>query len=327
VEDIVQAAQRIADEVLFPAALATDSSDVVSRELLDVLAEAGLFGIVAPREAGGLDADFATVCAVQEALASGCLTTAFLWAQHIGLVRALAASGDSDLAAQWLAPLAKGEIRAGLALGGALPRPTLRALPDGPGWLLDGVSPFVSGWTRIDVVHAAARSADDEIVWLIVDAADGESVRADPLHLTALNATATVRVTFDRLPVAGDRVTSRHRVGGGTPPEVLRMHAALALGVAARCCRLLGPTPLDSELAALRAELDRLGPGTAAARAAAGELAVRAAAALMTARGSRSLLVADHAQRLAREALFTLVYALRPESRAALLTRLGAESG
>jgi hypothetical protein len=135
------------------------------------------------------------------------------------------------------------------------------------------------------------------------------------------------RVTFDRLPVGGDRVTSRHRVGGGTPPEVLRMHAALALGVAARCCRLLGPTPLDSELAALRAELDRLGPGTAAARAAAGELAVRAAAALMTTEGSRSLLADDHAQRLAREALFTLVYALRPASRAALLTKLGAASG
>src|SRR6266487_155398 len=75
------------------------------------------------------------------------------------------------------------------------------------------------------------------------------------------------------------------------------------------------------------AELDRLGPGIAAARAAAGELAVRAACALMTARGSRSLLAADHAQRLAREAIFTLIYALRPESRAALLARLGAQEG
>ena len=52
---------------------------------------------------------------------------------------------------------------------------------------------------------------------------------------------------------------------------------------------------------------------------------MRAACALMTARGSRSLLAADHAQRLAREAIFTLIYALRPESRAALLARLGAQ--
>ena len=38
----------------------------------------------------------------------------------------------------------------------------------------------------------------------------------------------------------------------------------------------------------------------------------------------RSLLAAGHAQLLAREALFTLVYALRPASRAALLGTLGA---
>lgn len=317
-------AERVADEVLFPAALATDASDMVPRELLDALSGAGLYGVTAPKDAGGLDADFGTVCAVQEALASGCLTTAFLWAQHVGLVRALAAGGNPDLSARWLAPLARGEILAGLALGGALPRPTLRALPDRHGWLLDGLSPFVSGWGHLDVVHAAARTADDQIVWLIVDAAEGDSVRADRIRLAALNATATVRVTFDRLPVSADRVTARHPVSDRTPPEVLRMHAALALGVAVRCCRLLGPSSLDSELRALRTELDRLGPGTAVARAAAGELAVRAASALMTAEGSRSLLTADHAQRLAREALFTLVYALRPASRAALLGRLGA---
>jgi alkylation response protein AidB-like acyl-CoA dehydrogenase len=322
--EIVQTAQRIADEVLFPAAVATDAGDLVPRELLDVLAGAGLYGLAAPRDADGLDADFGTVCAVQEALASGCLTTAFIWAQHLGLVRALAVGRDPELTARWLAPLARGEVRAGVALGGARPEPTLRARPDGPGWRLDGTSPFVSGWGRIDVIHAAARAADGDIVWLLVDAAAGPSVRVERIELAALNATGTVRMTFDQLSVAADRVTDKHPAGGGTPPEVLRMHAALALGVAARCARLLGPGPLDAELAALRTELDQLGPGTGAARAAAGELALRAAAAVMTAEGSRSLLTADRGQLLAREALFTLVYALRPESRTALLATLTA---
>ena len=257
--DIVQVAQRIADDVLFPAALSTDASDVIPRELLDVLADAGLYGLVAPEESGGLGADFGTVCAVQEALASGCLTTAFLWTQHIGLVRALGAGGRPDLRARWLGPLARGEVRAGVALGGALPQPTLRARPDGPGWLLEGVSPFVSGWGRIDVLHAAARTPDNQIVWLLVDAVEGPSVRAERLRLAALNATATVRVTFDQLPVPAGRVTGQHPVSGGTAPQVLRMHAALALGVTARCCQLLGPTSLDSELGSLRTEL---GPGS-----------------------------------------------------------------
>jgi alkylation response protein AidB-like acyl-CoA dehydrogenase len=320
--DVVQVAQQIADEVLFPAALEADAADAVPRELLDALAGAGLYGLAAPPDAGGLGASFADACAVHEALAGGSLATAFVWAQHHGLVRALAAGGHPELAASLLGPLARGEVRAGVALAGLLPRPALRAVPDAGGWLLEGESPFVSGWGRIDVLHAAAR-AGDEIVWLLVDASEGPRLHAEPLKLAALNATATVRVRFDRLHLGAGRVIGRHPAGEGTAPEVLRIHAAFALGVAARCCRMLGPTPLDAELSSVRAELDRLGPGTAAARALAGELALRAAAALMTAQGSRSLLVSDHGQRLAREAMFVLVYALRPASRAALLTRLG----
>ena len=322
--DCLETARRLADDVLFPAALATDAAEAVPVELLDALADAGLYGLAAPREVGGLEVDFATVCAVQEALASGCLTTSFVWAQHLGLVHSLAESTSAELRATWLPRVARGETRAGLALGGALPQPTLRAHRTADGWLLDGSSPFLSGWGLIDVVHTAARTDDDDIVWLIVDAVEGPSLRVERLRLVALDATATVRAVFDGLPVPAERMTASHPAGGETPPEVLRLHASLALGVAARCCRLLGPTALDAELDSLRAELDELGPGIAAARAAAGELAVRAAAALMTAAGSRSLLLAEHAQRLAREALFVLVYALRPASKQALLARLGA---
>lgn len=315
--DVVARARQLADEVLFPAALATDAADAVPLEMLDALADAGLYG-------SALDGDFATICAVQEALASGCLTTAFLWVQHIGLLHRLAASGDDGLRDRWLERLATGEARAGLGLGGALPEPTLHARAEGDGWVLDGVSPFVSGWGRIDVVHMAAR-AGDEIVWLIVDARESPELQVERLRLAVLDATATVRATFDGLTVAGDRVTGRHPAGGPTPPEVIRLHAALGLGVASRCCRLLGPSPLDDELAACRAELDRLDPETIFhSRAAAGELALRAAAALAVAEGSRSLLAADHAQRLAREALFALVYALRPDSKEALLVQLRA---
>ncbi len=322
--DIVKVAERFADEVLFPAANETDASDAIPAGLLDALASAGLYGIAAPSEAGGLDADFGTMCAVLEALSGGCLSTAFVWMQHVSVVRAVAASGNTALAGRWLAPLARGEVRAGLALGGALPRPTLQASADGDGWLVEGESPFVSGWGLTDVVHAAAR-AGDEVVWLLVDAHEASALRAERLHLIALDSTATVRLHFGGLPVPPDRVTGTHPAGDRSSPELLRMHASLPLGVASRCTRLLGPSPLDAELAGLRTELDQLGPGTAAARAAAGELAVRAASALVITEGSRSLLAGGHASRLAREALFTQVYALRPASKDALLARLGAQ--
>jgi alkylation response protein AidB-like acyl-CoA dehydrogenase len=323
--DAVETAQHLADDVLFPAALETDRADVLPIELLDAIAAAGLYGLASPVAVGGLGAGFETVCAVWEALASGCLTTAFVWGQHIGLVHSLTESSTPELQAAWLGPLTKGTIRAGLALGGALPQPTLHASRAAGGWRLDGFSPFVSGWNRVDVLHTATRTENNEVVWLIVDAAEGSAFAVERLRLVALNATATVRADFSGLIVPDDRVTAIHPFGGATPPEVLRIHASLALGVTARCCRLLGPSRLDEELADCRRRLDALDAETIAAdRASAGALAVRAATALMTAAGSRSLLHTEHAQRLAREALFTAVYALRPASRDALLTALGA---
>ena len=103
-----------------------------------------------------------------------------------------------------------------------------------------------------------------------------------------------------------------------------------ALGVARRCCRLLGSGALDEELTACRERLDDALEADAAAmalaRADASELAVRATAALAVRDGSSSITTASHAQRLAREAVFLLVFGSRPAIKAALLRKLGAAS-
>lgn len=102
-------------------------------------------------------------------------------------------------------------------------------------------------------------------------------------------------------------------------PAGLRPNGSLALGVAKRCCRLLGPSPLDDELAACRAALDTCAPESMpAARAAAAELAQRAATALVVHEGSGSITTASHPQRLAREAMFLLVFGSRRSIKAEL---------
>src|SRR5437660_4576466 len=105
-------------------------------------------------------------------------------------------------------------------------------------------------------MHTAARTDDGRLIWALVDAAESDTVSAQRLRLVALNATATMRVEFRDHPVAAERVTSVVPYQDGTtPPEVLRMHASMALGVARRACRLLGPSPPDEELRSIRAEL------------------------------------------------------------------------
>jgi len=67
-----------------------------------------------------------------------------------------------------------------------------------------------------------------------------------------------------------------------------------------------------------------LGLDLEAAGLVAEELAIRATAALAVRDGSQAISVDQHAQRLAREAVFLLVFGSRPGIKSALLRRLGA---
>ena len=67
-----------------------------------------------------------------------------------------------------------------------------------------------------------------------------------------------------------------------------------------------------------------LGLDLEAAGLVAEELAIRATAAPAVRDGSQAISVDQHAQRLAREAVFLLVFGSRPGIKSALLRRLGA---
>jgi len=330
--DVLAAARQLADDLLFPDAMRVDGLDVLPVAHLDALAAAGLYGVPVPAEAGGLGLDLAATCAVTEELAGGCLATTFVWLQHRGVVMTLAAEGTpAVLRDRWLGPACRGEVRGAIALGGLLPGPPLlRARPDGGGWRLDGEAPWVTGWGLTDLLLVAARGPDGDIVSLILDAAAQPGLTVTRERLAAVNASVTVRLGFDGVLVPGERWTGQvpFDPAENLRPDRLRINGSLALGLVRRCTRLLGPGPLDDELAACRQRLDDAvgGPADAMAqaRAAASELAVRAAAALAVRDGSRSVTVDQHVQRLAREAMFLLVFATRPGIKSALLRRLGA---
>lgn len=319
--DALREAERIADEVLFPAAPDVDAQDRVPH--LDLLAGAGYYGLASPEST--LDVpDYPAVQRIVETFASGCLATAFVWVQHHGAVIAVAETRNQDLRAEYLSPLTTGRCRAGLAAGAAVrpgpPLLTAEAVPGG--WVFDGEAPWVTGWNMIDVVHVAARDEHDVLVWALVDTAD--LAASEPLDLVAVRASRTVTVRFDRLFVPHARVTStitrtEHLKGD---PESLRFTGSLALGVARRAIRLVGHD--ETELDAVRQRLHEAGDDQIpAARAQAADLALRTAAALVVHDGSRAVLPRAHGQRLMREATFLLVFGTRPGIRAALLDRFG----
>jgi alkylation response protein AidB-like acyl-CoA dehydrogenase len=318
---VLDTARRIADEVLFPAAMKVDGADRVPAAHLDLLAEEGFYGFAADGTV-----DLTTAARVVETLASGCLATTFVWLQHHGAVRAVAASTLSGVPEKWLEPLVRGQCRAGVVLAGLRPGPaSVRVRAAEGGYLINGEAPWVTGWSMVDVLHTAARDEDDTIVWLLVDAVSGPTLAVEPLELAAVNASRTVSVRFTDHFVPADRLTGSmpYRDWPARDAAGLRMNGSLALGVVARCCALVGGARMVDELDAARRALDEAGPEELpAARAAASVLATRAATTLAVTVGSRSILVDEHPQRLIREAAFLLVFGSRPAIRESLLGRL-----
>ena len=312
--------------MLFPGALEADAAELVPIDRLDRLAAAGFYGLAGPEDTGGMGVDFATALEVIEVIASGCLTTAFVWIQHLGAVRAVGAARPA-LRDAWLARLRSGAVRAGVAFS-ALRRtgpPILTADADGDGWRFNGYAPWVTGWGRVDVIRAAARRDGGDIVWALVDATAGPTLRAEPLRLAAVNASGTVTVSFDHHLVPADRVISIQRFDEWQSADRanLRVNGSLALGVTRRCAALLVSDSLATELAECRRALNTAAPDSMPEqRARASELALRAATTLVVSGGGRAITIDHHAQRLAREALFLLVFGQTPAIKAAQLHRL-----
>ena len=124
---VAERARRIADEVLFPAAMAVDGAQRVPPGHLDLLAGEGLYGLAGPVGYGGLDLDEQSAARIVEILAgaasprplSGCSTTARCG--RCGPPPTRPARAVAEAALRWRAP-------GWVALGGALPgAPSLRA--------------------------------------------------------------------------------------------------------------------------------------------------------------------------------------------------------
>jgi alkylation response protein AidB-like acyl-CoA dehydrogenase len=317
---------RQVSSVLWAQAGAVDTATTLPAEHLEAFARIGLYGIFAPVADGGLGLGYAEMCAVVEELASACVATTFVWAQHFRFLGAmLEPQTPAALVGAWRAPAVSGRAKGGVALTGLMPGPArLVAERTRRGWCLRGEAPWVSGWDIVDFLVVVARGPQDTVVSVLLEAGPGPGLTATPMRLSALNATRTVRLRFDDVLVADEYLLSQADYAlARQQSERLRLNGSFALGVARRCCALLGASSLDDDLLRCREAFDKATEAEmSSARAGASELAVRAAHALAVSRGSASALAGDVAERLSREAALLLVFASRPAIKDALLARL-----
>lgn len=322
--ELLRRARELADEELYPRAIDVDLSGEVPTAQLDLLAEAGMYGV-------SVRAEPATVTSLIEIIASGCLTTAFVWTQHLGA--SAAAHHCEGAASRFAEDLLDGRLRGGVAFAHMLRGgdPLTVASPTPGGWTFRGRAPWVTGWGHIDLVYAAARHGSD-IVWALVDATDGPTLQSSQPPIAAINSSHTVELEWCDHFIPDDRIVrvedydewrARYRLG-------LRNNGSFPIGIASRCCRLLARPDFDARLTEARSVLDAASVDELpAARADAALFAVTAATALVADVGGRAVVTNHHAQRLHREAMFLLVQGQTPEIKAHMLARLasGASPG
>ena len=158
---------RLADEVLRPRAAEADRGDIHGpvADNIHHLGAAGFFGLGIAPEYGGLGADEVTRHEYAEILASACGVTAFTQQQLQTGVKFVTEAANEALKRELLPALAAGRLHCGIALSHLRrPGPPLGARRAGTrgGYRLNGVIPWITGWSLLDgfVLGAVLENGD-----------------------------------------------------------------------------------------------------------------------------------------------------------------------
>jgi short-chain 2-methylacyl-CoA dehydrogenase len=149
-EEFRKAVRRFAEDVIAPRAEEMDRAGELPMDVVEQMAELGLFGIPFPEEYGGQGADFLTLVLAIEELARIDSSIAITLEAAVGLgANPIYRFGTEEQKRRWLVPMARGEILGAFGLtepgGGsdAEATGTTARLEDGQ-WVINGSKAFIT---------------------------------------------------------------------------------------------------------------------------------------------------------------------------------------
>lgn len=314
------------------------------------MAAAGVMRWGIPPELGGCEISAADQTEGFERLASACLVSTFVLSQRAAAVSRVVASENETLKRNLLPRMARHEVMATVGISHLttsrqhLGRPAVTATPDGDGYFLDGVIPWVTAGGISDFVLSGGTLADGRQLLALVATDDPAVVVEEPTPLLALNASGTGAVSLKGVRVARERVVAGPVEGvmkgaaGGTGSVTT---SALAVGAAAGVLHHFGDEvakraelaeivrPLEEERRAISGDIrvlleapeDAIASGltSESIRQRANSLALRASQAYLAASKGAGFVKGHPAERAVREAMFFLVWSCpQPVVQAAL---------
>ena len=320
-------------------------------EGIRLLGEAGCWQNVIARDFGGTQVAPHAQLGAYESIAAGSLTLALILTQHDGACELLGDCENSALAAELLPRCARGEVLTTVGLsqlttsrrfGG----PALRAQPIADGYSLNGVIPWVTSAPAARYIVTGAVLDDSRQVLLCVPTDLPGLHIGEPLDLMALRSSWTCEVACE-----GVTVPNSHLLCGPTERVLARRAAvkplvvsAVGLGLAQAMLDEIRTRARSLPAAAERVD-DRILPAyenirtqladavdavsdpdaeiaSTEIRLAVNDLLVRLAVTMMTLAKGSGYVTSHPAQRLAREAMFFLVWAAPPQVQTGVIERM-----
>ena len=175
--DALTAIERVATEVIAPAAATVDQSGAFPEASIDALGKAGLLGLISAPEVGGLGADLGTAVRAIERIARACGSTAMTTTMHYCGTAVVEAHGDEATRRE----LASGTRFTTLAFSESGSRshfwaPVSTATAEGDMVRLDARKSWITSASRAtDYVWSSRPTAGSEAstLWLVPANAEG----------------------------------------------------------------------------------------------------------------------------------------------------------
>ena len=197
-----------------------ENEDIYPKELVDKMAEMGLFGIMIPEEYGGLGLDYTIFALIFEELSKGWMSLTGPIGTHHILAYVISTYGTEEMKQRFLPKMAEGIIRGGLALtepsgGSDMQNLQTSAVKDGEEYVINGNKMFISNGASGNAFAVLART--DKTVqpphrgiscFVVEKPAVGFSV-AQKLDKLGYRGIDTTELVFDNV-----RVPTENLVGG-----------------------------------------------------------------------------------------------------------------
>jgi alkylation response protein AidB-like acyl-CoA dehydrogenase len=218
--DTVACAKGIAEGVLAPRAAEHDLTGEFPVDGLKALGEAGLMGMLVPREYGGLEASYETFVEVVETLAQACASTAMVFVMHHNQYAMVVDHGTTQQKEVFLPPIAEGKELVASATtepetGGNAGFCVSAKETDGERIRLTATKPVVTSANYADWIYcttrASAAAPGDELS-MVVMPGPSRSADVEPFgvwNCVGMRATASTGLRFKAC-----EVPRWHQIGG-----------------------------------------------------------------------------------------------------------------